>query len=131
MDYKEVSYFVKGVVEKGYAQARKTGYPTANLVLSERPDIPEGIYCAWTIIEGGDERISSVVFYGIPYALPEVTEPRFEVHLLSGNHDLYEKELTVELVAFVRENKKFEDSVSLQKAIARDIEQAKEYFESL
>ena len=127
---KEVSYTVRGVVEKGYAQAGKQGYPTANLKLDHLADIPHGIYCAWTTIDGGEERIPSVVFHGIPHALPDVAAPRFEVHLLSGEHDLYEKELTVELIAFVRENKKFSDRAQLETAIKNDIKEVKEYFKT-
>lgn len=129
MKLKELSYTVSGIVESGYTQARNSGYPTANLALKESPGIPQGIYCGWTQIEGNEKRIPSLVFYGIPHALPDVTEPRFEVHLFEGDYALYDKELTVELAVFVRENKKFENAALLQKAIEDDITQAREYFE--
>ncbi|MBI4253264.1 riboflavin kinase [Candidatus Uhrbacteria bacterium] len=128
MDNTFVLYRIQGTVEQGSAQARRSGYPTANLALLELPDIPEGIYCAWTAIDEEVKRIPSVVFYGIPHSLPRAVEPRFEVHLFEQNRDLYGKTLNVELCVFIRENKKFEDFESLQEAIQDDIKKAKEYF---
>ncbi len=127
MALQKVSLTVSGTVEHGFAQARESGYPTANLKLSQPLDILEGIYCAQTRLQGSDH-MPSIVFYGIPHSLPDVVEPRFEVHLLVEHGNLYGQEFTVELVAFVRENKKFEDGESLHNAIEQDIAQAREYF---
>ncbi|MDP2630641.1 MAG: riboflavin kinase [Candidatus Uhrbacteria bacterium] len=127
MALKKVSLMVTGIVEHGFAQARNSGYPTANLMLSGPLDIPEGIYCAQTRFTD-DAIVPSIVFYGIPHTIPDVVEPRFEVHLLGENGNLYGQELTVELVAFIRDNKKFEDAESLQSAIESDIARANEFF---
>lgn len=124
----EVSFTIMGVVEKGFGKARGSGFPTANLTLSEPLTIEEGIYCALASVVGMSESLPSVVFYGVPHALPGVTEPRFEVHVLGPQADLYGKEISVELTAFIRENKKFNDRETLQKAIEEDVKQAKEYF---
>ena len=125
---KDVLYTVRGRVERGYAQAGKQGYPTANLKSENLADIPHGIYCGWTQIGPEEKRIPSIIFYGIPYSLPGVTVPRFEVHLFSGQYDLYEKELTVEITAFMRANQKFDRGEDLQKAIEDDVEKARGYF---
>lgn len=127
MELKNVSYTIIGTVEHGFAEARNSGYPTANLTTKESLDIPEGIYCGWTRV-GDGERLPGIIFYGIPHSLSVVTKPRFEVHLLEGGQELYDKELAVELTAFVRENKKFKDATRLQNAIEEDIEMAREYF---
>lgn len=128
MALQEISVRVSGTVEHGFAQARNSGYPTANLKLAQPLDIPEGIYCARTLLDGERDSVPSIVFYGIPYALPGVSEPRFEVHLLEKGGNLYGQELTVQLVAFVRENKKFDDVESLRNAIEHDVRVAREYF---
>ncbi len=126
-----VSLIVKGIVGDGFAKARSSGYPTANLTPREPLTILQGIYCALTTVQESNEAIPSVVFYGIPYELPGVTAPRFEVHLFEKDGTLYGQELTVQLVAFVRENKKFEDAEQLHAAIEKDIAIAKEYFTTL
>ncbi|MBI4599499.1 riboflavin kinase [Candidatus Uhrbacteria bacterium] len=131
MALQPVSITVSGFVEKGFAQARSSGYPTANLTLSEPPDILEGIYCARTKLPGNDESIPSIVFYGIPHSLPGAVHPRFEVHIFDNDANLYGQGLTVELVAFVRENKKFETMEQLHSAIENDVAIAREYFKEL
>lgn len=128
MALQEVSLTLSGVVEKGFAQARSFGYPTANLTLSQPLDILEGIYCARTTLPGSDDVLPSIVFYGTPYTLPDVVKPRFEVHVLEKNANLYGKELTVQLVAFVRENKQFDDAKSLERTIEGDIVIVRNYF---
>lgn len=130
MELKKVSYMIVGMVESGFAQARSSGFPTANLTLSEPLTIDEGIYCALVAVAGIAESLPSVVFYGVPHALPNVTEPRFEVHILESQADLYGKEISVELTVFIRENRKFDTAEELQKAIEGDIEIAREYFRS-
>lgn len=126
---REVSFTITGIVEQGSGKARKLGFSTANLTLSEPLTIEEGIYCARASVVGMAESLPSVVFYGVPHALPGVTEPRFEVHVLGLHADFYGKRLTVKLIAFIRENKKFDDRESLQKAIDGDIQQAWKYFQ--
>lgn len=125
----EVSLTVTGVVEQGSGKARGSGFPTANLTLSEPLAIDEGIYCALASVVGTAESLPSVAFYGVPHALPNVTEPRFEVHVLDTDVELYGTEMRVDLLAFVRPNKKFETPEELHLAIVEDIEIAKEYFQ--
>ncbi len=120
---------VSGIIEKGSASARKGGHPTANLVLEKLPEIAQGIYLGYATIEGGEE-MPSIIFFGVPYALPNIIVRRFEVHLLEKNVMLYGQKLTVQLVAFIRENQKFENAESLSAAIEEDIKKAKEYFKT-
>lgn len=124
----EVSLTVTGVVERGSGRARGSGFPTANLTLSGPLTIDEGIYCALASVAGMSESLPSVVFYGVPHALPNVTEPRFEVHVLGTDAELYGTEMRVDLLAFVRPNKKFETSEELHQAIVEDIFTARNYF---
>jgi len=128
MDLQEVSYFIKGFVVRGKGAAGNEGHHTANLITEEPVIIAEGIYCAYTIIDEEEERIPSVVFFGVPYALPVITVPRVAVHLIGRDIDLYGKNLFVEVVAFVRENRHFSSAVELQNAIDEDFRIAQKYF---
>lgn len=125
----EVFFTVTGVVERGFGKARSSGFPTANLTLSEPLAIDEGIYCALASVAGMSESLQSVVFYGVPHALPGVTAPRFEVHVLGADAELYGTEMCVDLLAFVRPNKKFETAEELHQAIEGDIKIARKYFQ--
>ncbi len=50
-----------------------------------------------------------------------------EAHLFEFNQDIYGKDLTVEFLTFIREEKKFDDFASLTKQIHKDIQIVKNY----
>ena len=49
-----------------------------------------------------------------------------ETHIFNFNKDIYGKELTVEFLAFIRKEKKFENFEKLTEQIRKDIQIAKE-----
>jgi riboflavin kinase/FMN adenylyltransferase len=57
-----------------------------------------------------------------------VAIPLLEVHFLDWDGDLYGRHLRVRFLRKLRDEAKFDDLQSLRAAIARDAEQAKEYF---
>ena len=50
-----------------------------------------------------------------------------EVHLFDFNSNLYGKDLTVEFLTFIRDEKKFENLNELSKQIKKDIQIVKDY----
>ncbi len=52
-------------------------------------------------------------------------EPRLEVHLFDVNQDLYGRTLIVEMIAFLRSERKFSGLEELKAQILRDSEEAK------
>lgn len=121
---------VQGTVVEGKKIARSEGFPTANITLDsqESVDLTEGVYLGMTRIEGDQANHPSLIFFGKPFFLPEVTAPRFETYLLDAQIDLYGKRVSVDLIAFVRENKKFATKELLQRAIQEDFQTAQTYF---
>ncbi len=127
----ELPLTISGDVIQGFGQARATGFPTANLVVSPL-DAPstEGTYFGKATISGEDRTYDSVIFFGIPYTQPSVTEPRLEVYLLENVRDLYGVTLNVTLQKFIRPNQKFDTTQQLGTAIADDFAKAHIYFSS-
>lgn len=53
--------------------------------------------------------------------------PICETHILDFQGDLYEKDLTVEFIKFIRSEQKFSSLDELSAQVHRDIEEAKKY----
>lgn len=116
-------YFVTGLVEHGDRQGIVLGYPTANIYMNEELVIPKfGVYASNTHI--GDKVYKSITSIGIKPTFESRIDNRvyFETHILDKkNFDLYNQEITVELLDFIREEKKFENKEKLIEAIEKDI----------
>jgi riboflavin kinase/FMN adenylyltransferase len=115
-------YAVSGVVVHGTRLGRELGYPTANVRLPRKAPLA-GIFVV--AVEGIGPAVASL---GRRPTVNEVPEPLLEVHLLDWNGDLYGKRLRVTFLQRLREERRFEDLEALRAAIARDAEQARNYF---
>jgi riboflavin kinase/FMN adenylyltransferase len=122
------NYFIQGVVEKGDARGRTLGFPTANIrpAVDFYPKI--GVYaCRATL--AGDK--SATVFKAVTniglnrtFVEGENHPIKVEAHLLNYQGDLYGKTMKLELIDYLREEKKFSSIDELKAQIARDAEQA-------
>ncbi|MFP4588499.1 MAG: riboflavin biosynthesis protein RibF [Candidatus Acetothermia bacterium] len=109
-----------GEVVRGRGVGKILEFPTANLTVDSRIILPKnGVYAAVTRLE--NQSIPSALYIGDrPTFSGE--DPVVEVHLLGGRSwDLYDRELTVHLKKYVREDRKFDDPSELKAAIERDI----------
>ena len=116
---------LNGTVEKGQQLARQLGYPTANIRTHEQAALPPfGVYLARTQIQ--DKWQLGVASLGQrPSIKEEQKRTRLELHLLNWSGNLYGMQLDVELLSFIRAEKKFENIQALQAAIKQDVEEAK------
>ncbi|MBK9272089.1 MAG: bifunctional riboflavin kinase/FAD synthetase [Saprospiraceae bacterium] len=113
-------YLISGQIVKGMQIGNKLGYPTANLELGEKSKlIPNsGIYAALAHLEG-------VIYRGLLYignrpTLGSNMAPSIEIHLKDFNGDLYQKNMLVEIIDYIREDEKFDDLTLLKEQIQRD-----------
>ncbi|AIQ64405.1 riboflavin biosynthesis protein RibF [Paenibacillus stellifer] len=117
-------YHLRGVVEHGEQRGRTIGFPTANLRLEDRYVIPaKGVYAVLAHLDG--DVLPGVMNVGVKPTFHEgVTAPTFEVHLLHFSGDVYGREMTVELVEFIRPERKFDSIDALVSQIRLDAETA-------
>jgi len=117
-------YQIRGEVRHGQRRGgRLLGYPTANLHLEEDYLSPaSGVYAVQVIC-------LSSCFWGV---LNIGTNPTFngqtvlaEVHLLDFDGELYGKQIKVNLVEKLRDERKFDSVDALRMQIGRDIEKAR------
>jgi riboflavin kinase/FMN adenylyltransferase len=117
---------IEGRVRRGDARGRLLGFPTANVWLGDylRPAL--GVYAVRARVDDGAEHppLSGVANLGLRPTFGG-SEPRLEVHLFDFAGDLYGRRLLVELVDFLRPERKFDGIEALKAQIATDAAAAK------
>ncbi len=105
----------------GDQRGRQLGFPTANQRLDERIVVPKyGVY--ETVVNVNGEKYRGVTNIGVrPTYLSDVVLS--ETNILGFNGDIYSKEVTVELVKFLREEKKFDSAQMLVDQLNKDVKQ--------
>jgi riboflavin kinase / FMN adenylyltransferase len=118
-------YRLEGVVCQGQKLGRTIGFPTANLTLPPNKFVPrQGVYAVWVSGAGLDRIQPGALNIGVRPTVDGLTEV-VEVHLLAGGCDLYGQSLTVELVEFLRPERKFDGLDALKAQIALDCDRAR------
>jgi len=121
-------FTVLGTVTKGNHLGRQLGFPTANLRTHNEQFPPNGVYAvrAWhkTNEYGG------VVNIGIRPTLEQTTGERIlEIHLFDFDQDIYEDEVEVSFLEYLRPEKKFDGLTQLKEQIGRDAAVAREIYQ--
>lgn len=121
---------VFGTVVKGMSFAKKMGFPTANIDLHHEILPPSGVYLVKAII--GDEKFNGLCNIGRKPTLPDKyralkikKEKHVEVHIFDFNKDIYGKDLEINFIRKLRDEKKFPSLELLSGQIKKDILQAK------
>ena len=103
-----------GTVESGEQNGRKLGFPTANLQLGELIHPRHGVYAVRARIEGEADWRAGVANFGRT-PTTGLRDPLLETHIFDFKGDIYGKRLEVQLVAYLRPEKRF-DSLDLMVA---------------
>lgn len=115
-------YAVSGRVVSGQRLGRTLGVPTANIALEPTSRLAHGVYAVRVRIDG--EIYPAVASFGVR---PTVDNgpPLLEVHLLDFGGDLYGRDIEVEFIERIREERKFETLPLLVAEMQRDKEKAR------
>ena len=117
------SFYKRGRVIKGQQQGRKLGFPTANIPVTEGAPLANGVYCTRT--EVGGNSYSSITNVGYRPTLEVSSIPYIETHIFDQDFNLYDKEIRVHFLKFVRPEQKFSHIEDLKRQIRLDIESCK------
>lgn len=121
-------YKINGIVNHGFKRGRKLGFPTANISIERGYILPkEGVYLTKTITDDKKE-YNSLSFVGKNITFNE-EELKIETYILDFSDDLYGKEISIEFMNFIRDNKKFDDPKDLVNQIKIDIESSRKLIE--
>jgi riboflavin kinase/FMN adenylyltransferase len=117
-------YSIVGPVVRGDQLGQSLGFPTANIDVDGLELPPFGVYAARARHSGGE--FPAAVNLGLrPTLQSPQPQLRFETHLIGFQGDLYGQDLAVELVAFLRPERRFAHLDALKAQIAKDIAAAK------
>ncbi|MDO7847123.1 bifunctional riboflavin kinase/FAD synthetase [Hymenobacter sp. M29] len=114
-------YPLTGLVVHGQKLGRTIGYPTANMVTTEPLKLvpARGIYAVWAITAAGT-RHQAMLSIGVRPTIGTDLEQTIEVNLLDFSGDLYDQLLTLEFVAWLRAEEKYDGLDALKAQLALD-----------
>ena len=118
-------FSISAPVEHGKGLGRHLGFPTFNQTPPKEILIPaRGVYLTRCTIDGQE-------YYGLTNIGTRPTvdidaEVNIETHLLHFDGDLYQKELRIEFLDYIRPEQRFESKEALQKQIQLDIKAVEE-----
>ncbi len=113
-------YFLTGKVIRGKGRGKLLGFPTANLSVPEEKLIPaRGVYAVFAYLEGKKYKGALNIGFNPTF---EERELSIEVHLLNfhSTQDIYEKNIRIEFIKYIRGEKKFTSVEELKSQIERD-----------
>lgn len=123
-NYLGYNYFLEGTIVGGYQVGRKIGFPTANL----RVDFPNklipsiGVYAVRVSVNGQDYK--GMLNIGYRPTINNGTDLSIEVHILDFEGDIYNQQVRIEFIGFLRPEIKFDSIDELVLQIQKDKEEA-------
>lgn len=113
-------YQLKGSIVSGYKIGRKLGFPTANIQVDEPFKIVPGIgvYAVWVYLE--ELKYKGMLYIGDRPTLDNGSHITLEVNILNFSGDIYNNEITVSFIYYVRGDIKFDSLDELKEQLARD-----------
>lgn len=115
------NYSFSNIVIHGDQRGRELGFPTANLKIDDALVVPKyGVYETLVMVDGKKYRGVTNIGIRPTYLLDTVLS---ETNILGFSGDVYSKEITVELVKYLREERRFDSAEALIGQLNDDVRQ--------
>lgn len=116
-------FSLSGEVVHGHRVGRVLGFPTINLLPGPELALPPyGVYAARVTI--GDETVAAVTNIGVRPTFGDGGRLSVESYLMNFNREVYEQEVRVDLLRFLRPEHAFSSADALREQIAQDVRSA-------
>jgi riboflavin kinase/FMN adenylyltransferase len=124
-------FALEGVVVHGAATGSSIRVPTANLQTPNELVPRKGVYVTMLTLNG--RRHMGVTNIGFRPTVSRESEPSpsIETHVLDFDEDMYGKEISLEFMLRLRDERKFPDLGALVTQIRKDVSRARRYFRRL
>ena len=118
------NWTIQGKVQKGKQLGKKIGFPTANIDIKDYVLACPGVYAITANLINSSKNIKGIANLGYR---PTFNGKKIllEVHLFNFSGNLYNKDLTVKFLKFIRKEKKFKNVSQLREQIKIDLLTAK------
>lgn len=122
-------YILNGTVVHGDKRGKKIGYPTANIQIDkDKKIIPKkGVYAVWTRVDTGYHAAMMNIGNRPTFSGEELT---MEVHIFSFDEDIYGKEVQVQFVDRLRDERSFGGVEQLKDQLNKDRRDAEKILKS-
>jgi riboflavin kinase/FMN adenylyltransferase len=114
-------YTLSGKVIEGMRLGRKIGFPTANIVASDRHKLvpADGVYAV--LVETGGKVYQGMLNIGIrPTVNYNANHKSIEVHIFDFDSDIYNSEITLFFIEKIRDEQKFASIDELRLQLIKD-----------
>ena len=116
------SWSIKGKVIRGMKRGRKIGFPTCNINLKDYIVPKLGVYSVLAITNQFKKKGIANIGYRPTFNGQNLI---LEVNIFGINKNLYNKDIKVDFLKFIRAEKKFKNLEHLRKQIKLDVKQAR------
>lgn len=114
------SLVYQGTVIKGKQLGRTIDFPTANVALSKTRLLPNGVFAVNVQVEDDDATYQGMCNIGTKPTVDDSNTRLIETHIFDFSDDLYGKIISVNPVAKIRDEQKFDGVDALVKKLHRD-----------
>ena len=112
-------YSISGKVVKDRQVGTQLGFPTANVILEkDKFCLRDGVYAGKVVLE--NKEYYAIINYGARPTF-DLEQKLMEVHIIDFCGDLYDKEIEVLFLDFIRETKKFDSIEELKAQLKADL----------
>ena len=116
-----------GTVVRGKRLGSSIGFPTANVQLHNLTQLPRfGVYAVRVHID--KKTYLGCLNIGINPTVEANLDTKIEIHILEFDEIIYDKDISFELIEFIRDEKKFESIDDLTAQIQLDVDKIKNNF---
>lgn len=117
--YLAAPYSLTGTVVHGMKLGRSIGYPTANIVVDDKYKLipKDGVYAVYSLIN--QQKVYGMMSIGKNPTI-EGKGSSIEVHFFDFNNNIYDQQITIYFIKYLREEQKFDSIELLKQQIAND-----------
>ncbi len=119
-------HYVRGTVIRGRGEATSFGFPTANIACDVRDCLPaEGVYACY--VTCGDTAWPAAVNVGAPPTFSDPVPAFMEANLLGFNGNLYNAQVSVSFVKWLRASRPFSSIDELTSVVLGNIDWVRQH----